>query len=112
MVAQPEPVKPVEPAAPALVKLTFTSEPAGAEVLESDLTLGNTPFALERKPGEIIQVTFKLKGYKDETKKVRFESDATVKVDLQKVGGPPRPKPAPTPGNPYEQEEDLKDNPF
>jgi serine/threonine-protein kinase len=112
VVAQPEPVKPVEPAAPALVKLTFTSEPAGAEVLESDLTLGNTPFALERKPGEIIQVTFKLKGYKDETKKVRFESDATVKVDLQKVGGPPRPKPPPTPGNPYEQEEDLKDNPF
>ncbi len=115
VVAQPEPVKPAEPAPATMVKLTFNTEPSNAEVLEADELLGTTPFTLSRKQDETVTLTFRLKGFRDETRKVRFAGDNALTFELQKVGAPPRPRRPVDTGladDPYKQDEDLKDVPF
>ena len=99
------------------VKLTFTSVPEKVEVAEGDIFLGVTPLPLQREPGVITELTFSAKGYKPVTRKVRFDSEQTIPIELEKEGkkGPgPAPKKPKQPGladDPYSQEEDLKDLP-
>lgn len=90
------------------MKLALDSEPSGAEVYEEDLLLGATPLTLNRPQGSVVTLRFAAKGHKELTRKVRFESDSTLRLELEKERGrvarPPR-------GNPS-ADEDLKDAPF
>ena len=112
--------KPVEKPVVAVdkVKLNFTSTPDKADVSEGDILLGVTPLSLQREPGAITSLTFAAKGFKSITRKVRFDSEQTIPIELekdQKGGTPSLTKKKPTPGladDPYSQEEDLKESPF
>ncbi|MFO0600583.1 MAG: FHA domain-containing serine/threonine-protein kinase [Myxococcaceae bacterium] len=114
--------KPVEPAKAEKVKLTFTTtleKDEKAEVFEGDILLGTTPLTIAREGSTIAELTFKAKGYKDLKRKVRFDSELSIPIELEKekkgTGGP---VPGKKPNNngladdPYSQQEDLKDNPF
>ncbi len=108
--------KPLDPAA-TKVKLTFTSVPEKVDVSEGDILLGVTPLPLHRESGAITELTFSAKGYKSITRKVRFDSEQSIPIELEKEGkkGPGPGKKQKTPGlaeDPYSQEEDLKDSPF
>ncbi len=114
--------KPVEkviekPAEPQKVKLTFLTAPEIAEVYEGDVLLGTTPYTSARASGEVAELRFVSKGYVPVVKKVRFESETSLTIALEKEkktgggGAAPR-KNTGTSDNPYEQTEDLKDAPF
>jgi hypothetical protein len=99
------------------VKLTFTSVPEKVDVAEGDIFLGVTPLPLQRESGVITELTFSAKGYKSITRKVRFDSEQTIPIELEKdkKGPGPAPKKPRQPGlaeDPYSQEEDLKESPF
>ncbi len=96
----------VTPVPAAAVKLLIDSEPTGAEVYEDDVLLGTTPLALSRPQGATFALRFTLKDHKVLARKVRFESDTAVRVQLEKERGkgPRSPRGGP--------EEDLKDVPF
>jgi serine/threonine-protein kinase len=104
------------PPAVAQVALTFQSVPEKVEIYEGEVFVGTTPFTLERKPDEVVELTFSLKGYKPLTRKVGFVSAQTITIELEKDKGKKVPgAKTPQPGladDPYSQEQDLKDNPF
>ncbi|MDP2272604.1 MAG: FHA domain-containing serine/threonine-protein kinase [Archangium sp.] len=112
-----KPVEPKPPVAAARVKLHFTSVPDKADVSEGDILLGVTPLVLHRLPGEVTELTFSAKGHKPVTRKVRFDDEQTIPIELEKdkkaTGpGPKKPKQPGLADDPYSQEEDLKDSPF
>ena len=122
-VEKPVPVvveKPIEKAVVAeKVKLNFTSTPDKADVSEGDILLGVTPLTLQREPAHVTELTFSAKGYKSVTRKVRFDSEQTIPIELEKDkkgGSPPsltrKPRQPGLADDPYSQEEDLKESPF
>ncbi len=111
--------KPVDPKVAPVekVKLTFTT-PETTEVFEGDFLIGTTPLSISREPNTIAELTFKAKGFKDVTRKVRFENEQTIAIELdkdKKGGTVPLGKKPTKPGladDPYTQQEDLKDAPY
>jgi serine/threonine-protein kinase len=108
----PEPPKPVA----EKVKLTFTSTPEKVDVTEGDVLLGVTPLSLARMPSEIAELTFSAKGYKPVTRKVRFDAESTIPIELEKEkkaapGGGKKPKGGGLADDPYSTQEELKDLP-
>ena len=125
VVEKPVIEKPVVVAEPKLpptaekVKLNFTSTPEKVDVSEGDILLGVTPLTLTRPPSEITELTFTAKGYQPLRRKVRFDSEQTIPIELEKekkAGGQTpltkKPKGSGLADDPYSQEEDLKDSPF
>jgi hypothetical protein len=117
LVDPPEPKTAPEPPtrqpAASGVKLTIESASERVEVFEDDFMLGTTPFTFSRPQGTIATLRFESKGFVSQTRKVRFESDTSMRIDLVKEKGgsgtgkkPPGGKPPPP------QEDDLKDLPF
>jgi serine/threonine-protein kinase len=109
--AQPEPPRPVEK-----VKLTFTSTPEKVDVTEGDVLLGVTPLSLARAPSEIAEFTFSARGYKPLTRKVRFDAETTIPVELEKEkkagpAAPKKPKGGGLADDPYSNQDELKDLP-
>jgi serine/threonine-protein kinase len=119
----PEPIADVKPdvkpeVAPraAVVKISVDSEPGQVEVYEDDMQIGTTPVVLSRPPGTIATFKFVVKDFLPVTRKVKFESDTTLRVTLEKEkplvkkpvgpGGQGGGKQAPPQG------EDLKELPF
>ncbi len=98
------------------VKLTFNTTPERVDVLEGDIFLGTTPYTLAREPSAIAELTFQAKGYKSVTRKVRFESDQSVSIELEKEkksgGGGKKSGNTGLADDPYGQTEDLKESPF
>jgi hypothetical protein len=99
------------------IKLNFTSTPDKVDVSEGDILLGVTPLSLQRAPAVITELTFSAKGYKSVTRKVRFDSEQTIPIELEKDkkgGNAPSltKKPTGLADDPYKQEEDLKESPF
>jgi hypothetical protein len=91
-----------EPKAPAIVKLTLEATPPQAEVYEDDILLGATPLTISRPPGTLTSLRLEAKGYQPLSRKVRFESDTSLKLELEKDavkvkkpggGGGGKPKP-------------------
>ncbi len=121
------------------VKFTFKTIPDGAEVFEGKVMVGTTPLSLSREKGQVGEFQFVLAGYKPVTKSIRFESDSSVSVPLEKEApkvvakdpvepaprpvvakdpGPPKEKPArptkpakPLKNDPYNDSKELKDLP-
>ena len=110
-VTPPPRVEPrVEPPPPAPIAFALESAPEHAEVFEADVSLGSTPLTLRRPSGSTAELRFELKGYAPVTRKVRFETNSTLKVVLEpekKRPGPVGPTRTPVP-----RVEDLKDAPF
>ncbi len=79
------PVKPVdEPPSPsANVKVTLTTTPPGAEVLEDKVTVGVTPLALDWPRGKTRTLSFKLANYKTVEKVLRPETDQALEFALE-----------------------------
>ncbi len=110
--------------APKSVKFTFNSVPEHAEVFDGEVMIGTTPFAVSREKGQVGEYRFVLPGYKPASKKIRFEEDSSLAVQLEKakeVAAPVR-EPKPTkPGtkappkalhnDPYGDTKELKDLP-
>jgi hypothetical protein len=103
-VIQAEPVEPVQPkpvvpAPPVDVALRIESVPPGAEVQEKGIVLGNTPYTLKRKPGEVVELTLSLVGFEPAQKKVLVSADVpSVSMKLEPVKKTPL-KPLPFEGN-------------
>ncbi|MFT3708212.1 MAG: protein kinase [Archangium sp.] len=111
--SEPKPNNANSTPAPGGVKLAIESASDRVEVFEDDFMLGTTPFTLSRPQGTITSLRFVSKGFVTQTRKVRFESDTSLRIDLAKEKGssgtgkkPPSGKPPP-PGD-----DDLKDLPF
>ncbi|MEW6435140.1 MAG: PEGA domain-containing protein [Myxococcota bacterium] len=97
------------------VALTIKTVPATVEVYEGDVLVGTTPFTLERpKDSPPVELRFEAKGYKPATRKVGFVAaqDVVIELDKEKAAGGPKKKPSGLADDPYQQEDDLKDNPF
>ncbi|MER2559226.1 MAG: protein kinase [Myxococcaceae bacterium] len=85
-VEPPPPPKPVAPAPPAEVALRLESVPIGAEVQENGIVLGNTPYTLKRKPGEVVELTLTLAGFEPAQRKVMVSADVpSVSMKLEPV---------------------------
>ena len=78
--AKAEAPKPVPVAA-----LTFETRPPGAEVYDGDFLLGVTPFTLQREKGTVVDLRFLLKDYEPQGRKVRFEENARVSIELERA---------------------------
>ncbi len=102
------------PEAPAMVVLTITSEPSGAEVFlpGADESLGVTPFEYETAPSsDDLRLVLRRDGYKDaELTVTPAESLAVPAVELEKerrrVRRPPQRKPPRRDPKPAEKEPD------
>lgn len=85
----------------AIVKLTLEATPPQAEVYEDDILLGATPLTLSRPPGTLTSLRLEAKGFQPLSRKVRFESDTTLRLELEKEvakvktggGGARKPRP-------------------
>ncbi len=115
----PEPIADVKPeVAPraAVVKISVESEQGQVEVYEDDMQIGTTPVVLSRPPGTIATFKFVVKDFLPVVRKVKFESDTTLRVTLEKEK-PAVKKPVSTGGQgggrqAPPQGEDLKELPF
>ena len=110
----PEPKPDPRPPAAEKLALTFETSPTGADVYEDDVLLGASPVTLTREQSQVVTLRFELKGYKNLTRKVRFESGGRVVVielekDRRNTGPAPRPK-GPH-DEPYSNVKDLKSLP-
>lgn len=98
------------------IKLSFAGSPEKLDVMEGDVLVGVTPISLSREPGSIAVLTFSAKGFVSMTRKVRFDTDQTIPIELEKekkTGPAPKHKPkSDLAEDPYPQEEDLKESPF
>ncbi|PZR17277.1 MAG: hypothetical protein DI536_02830 [Archangium gephyra] len=110
--APPAPVPVVEPAPPpaSVVKIALETDPERAEVYEDDVLLGSTPLTLSRPLGTLASLRFEQRDYTPVSRKVRFESDTTVSIVLEKAK-PAMKKPPPRPERTADDSE-LKDSPF
>ncbi|MCX7704373.1 MAG: PQQ-binding-like beta-propeller repeat protein, partial [Planctomycetota bacterium] len=69
-----------------VLPLIIESEPAGAKVwVNGVLQQSVTPLIFMRKPGTLLELTFRLYGYKDSVVPMVGDQQLTVKVKLQKV---------------------------
>ncbi len=87
-----------EPVKTSLVKLTLNSTPLHVEVYEDDVLLGATPLTISRSPGTVTSLRLEAKGFQPLPKKVRFESDTSLNLELEKevvvkVKKPGKPRP-------------------
>ncbi len=92
LAAAVEPAATAQPAAPATVKLTFESSPAGAEVFRrgSDAPLGLTPFTARVEAADAVDTfEFRLGGYDSWAEEVSIREDATLAATLAKVATRP-----------------------
>jgi len=98
VVPAPAPVStPAVASAPKLIKLQFSSEPTGAQVIRQDngQHLGTTPFAVEMKAAEgFAAVVFKKHEFMDTTKTFDTSASGSVEATLTKVPSPMPTKPA------------------
>jgi serine/threonine-protein kinase len=102
---------PVPSDEPERATLKITTVPTGAEVMEGDVLLGQTPLPLTRKRDAVADLTFNLKGYVTLKRKVGFSaSEVTIELEKKKEGHPGLKKPADLPGNPYPDE--IKEDPY
>jgi serine/threonine-protein kinase len=91
------PAMPMAAAAPQGGLVTVSSLPSGAEVRDAnDRRLGTTPLDLRARPGALLRLTLRLKGYRPATvnRKVDGEYD-TVRVTMkraQPIASPPKPR--------------------
>ncbi|MBL8914925.1 MAG: protein kinase, partial [Archangium sp.] len=113
--------KPPEPVKVEKVKLTFNSNADKTEIYEDDILLGTAPFTLTRDASTISTLVFKAKGFKELKRKVKFESEGTMAIELEKEGGKKgtggsgtgkTPRGNGLADDPYSQEEELKDAPY
>ncbi|MDP1824613.1 MAG: protein kinase [Archangium sp.] len=81
---EPDPPKPQPPAVIAVKLGLETVTPPHVEVYEDDVMLGSTPLTISRPQGTITSVRFEAKGFVPLTRKVRFESDTTLRLELEK----------------------------
>jgi serine/threonine-protein kinase len=109
----PAPVAPVpiappvpRPAAVERVTLTFTSTPDRVEVYEGDALLGVTPLRLGRAEDAEATLRFSLKGYREQTRKVRFSTSTEIPIQLERAPAVARP------GRGSSSVDDLKPAPF
>jgi serine/threonine-protein kinase len=93
----PAEVKPPPKAEPQPVRLTLESVPEKVEVFEQDILLGATPLTISRPPGTLTELTLQAKGFTSLTRKVRFESDSSLRLELEKAEAP-KPKKGPGAG--------------
>ena len=102
VVVAPRPTQPVvetpSPAVVTAVKLMLESVPERVEVYEEDVLLGSTPLTISRAPGTTTGLRFQAKGFQTLSRKVRFESDTVLRLELEKEvvkGKKPTGKPRP-----------------
>ena len=128
------PVKQNEPvvATAKQVKFGLKSVPEGAEVFDGEMMIGTTPFSVTRERGAVGEFRFVLAGHKSASRKLRFEEDSSMTMQLEKekekekakepvkeaAKEPREPKPAkakaPAKGlhnDPYSDVKELKDLP-
>lgn len=108
---QPPVVLEQAPAPPSVVKLTLVTDPERAEVYEDDVLLGSTPLTISRPLGTLASLRFEQRDYAPVARKVRFESDTTVSVLLEKSKPAPKKPSTPKPGRAPDDSE-LKESPF
>lgn len=122
-----EPVKPVDepqappppppPAMPTVtkVKLVVQSTPPGAEVFVGDISVGRTPYTIEREPEQVLELKLALKGYQDLVRKVAMpakDEERMFELEKKRTGGPaPVKRVGEELKDPYEATEELK-NPY
>ena len=83
-VAEPEPAV-AEPVAPAAVRVTVTTSPAGASVYRDDVILGRTPLVLELPRSDAaVDLRVEHEGYVTVTQSVTPGDDQEVTVTLVK----------------------------
>jgi serine/threonine-protein kinase len=88
--APPRPPAPVPaaPAKPKIFKLTFTSQPSGADVMRGDELLGTTPATVElNESDKPVELVVRKKAYKDYKVEVTPDRDREFVFDLQKDRG-------------------------
>jgi serine/threonine-protein kinase len=88
-VVPPVPANPVAPVGTpppvAAVKVTITSEPAGASVYRDDALLGNTPFEVDRPVGEAtFELSLRSPGFVDQPVRLSSMTQATVRIPLER----------------------------
>lgn len=113
----PDDAAPVEPAEapPTLVQVTLESEQPAVEVYEGDVLLGTTPLTLSRARGSLMSLRFEARRHATQQKKLRFETDTTVRVSLTPTASgtpPPTPESKPKPKPKATPHDELKDLPF
>jgi hypothetical protein len=102
------------PATPRTVTVTLSS-PQKAEVFDGDVLLGVTPLPISRPQGSTAELTFKAPGFKSQTRRVGFEADQAMALELVKVppAGPAIPATVPAPHKtPPAAAPATKPNPF
>jgi eukaryotic-like serine/threonine-protein kinase len=83
----PVPAPVVPPQAPTTHALRLSST-TSADVFEGDVQLGTTPMTLVRPTGTQIALTFTAAGFKPLTRKVAFETDAPITIELEREKAP------------------------
>ncbi len=84
----PEVVKPVDQKLDELanaVVVSFKTNPAGANVLESGVVVGKTPLDRTWPKNEVREVTFQLAGFEPITRNYKLENDGSFEVVLEPV---------------------------
>ncbi|HVX93432.1 MAG TPA: PEGA domain-containing protein, partial [Polyangia bacterium] len=87
-------------AAPALVAVTFRSDPEGARVATKGHVYGTTPQAAKLAPGTAYELTFTKSGYAPASKRYvapAAKGPVTLKVSLKKLPEPKKAAPPPPP---------------
>ena len=107
----PAPVAEKVPPPASVVKLTLETDPERVEVYEDDVLLGSTPLTISRPLGTLASLRFEQRDYTPVSRKVRFESDTTVSIALEKTKAAPKKPSSPKPGRTADDSE-LKDSPF
>ena len=74
-----------------------SSEPSGATVVVNGIERGVTPARIEKVPKGLATVTFRLKGYNEETRELRMQAGATQTLALRLKGKAARLKVVSTP---------------
>ncbi len=87
----PVPVAPT----PTSVKITLTTTPAGAEVVEDQAVVGVTPLTIDWARGTTRTLTFTLAGHRPLQKALRPELDQAFDFTLEPVRANPQVKPKP-----------------
>jgi eukaryotic-like serine/threonine-protein kinase len=99
---QPAALEPLPSVDTALVRYRLQSEPPGAEVFEADVSLGLTPFVIQRPPETLLDLSWKLKGHLDVSRKLKVPAtDGTYTLTLEEKPAEPKvPRPTRPPTKP------------
>lgn len=85
---QPTPVANPTPAAAADVSVSIKTVPEHVELLEDGVLVGTTPLSRQWKKDQVYTVTLKATGYKDMERKLRFDKDSELNLELEKEARP------------------------